>query len=330
LPVETKNGTYLPSQNGTYYFRVYSIGTNGALSSSSANGSIPILGVNPLQDIVISSLQLYTGTLLNNNAGVRDTTIYDTSDPKFTWQVGLGNLTNIPSDLSYRISFRKPSTSNTPDKEIYFQETGYTSSSLIYTFGFSGNYNAISTQNKRGPFRDFDVVVEAMDINRNSSAGGHFSILGIDDTSPSNYSNTNGYDILYANNPKPQSVCLYTGTPDSILVGDTAPFYSTGKATQQWITPDGEIKIFFTNSGDTVDFDQFFGDDIAGATLYYSNQNFTQTDVLPPTIRADIKTAQITSADNPIIYPANLTNVEQQYLAIAPFDDFDIGINKKY
>mgnify|MGYP001562752550 CR=1 FL=1 len=316
LPTNVTNGTYIPSENGTYYFRVYSVGNNNALSSSFAAGSINITDINPVQDITISSLRLEDDPL-TNAAGTIATGIYSSESPKYSWQMGLGGLTNIPSNLSYRITIRSPSINNIPSQEIYFTESGYTSQDLLYPFAFEDNYSSVSNLGKRGPFREYDIVVEAMTTGGYSSAGGTFDPNRNPIEDSNMYKNANGYDILYANNPNPSAVPLWTGSTTDIVPGTTVSFYSTGRATQQWITQDGEIKIFFTNSGNISSLSGFFGDDIAGGTLYYSNNGVGNI-----TGWTSIKSE---SEENPIIIPAGLTNNDSVYIAIAPFDSFDIA-----
>ena len=316
LPSSTTNGTYLPNENGTYYFRVYSIGTNNVLSSNFAAGNITVTDVNPIQDVIISSLKLEEDST-TNSAGTISTGIYSSESPTFTWQIGVGTITNIPSDLSYRITVRPPTINNIPSQEIYFTESGYISQDSSYTFDFEDNYNSVSTLGKKGPFREYDIVVEAMTTGGYSSAGGTFDSNRNPIEDSNMYHNSNGYDILYANNPNPSAIPLWTGSTTSPVPGTIVPFYSTGRATQQWITSDGEIKIYFTNSGNITSLSGFFGDDIAGGTLYYSNNGIGN-----PTGWSNI---QSTSDENPFIASVGLTNTTSTYIAIAPFDSFDVA-----
>lgn len=319
LPNNVYSGYYIPSQNAVYYFRVYSVAHNGLLSSAYAENNIFIDNINPIQDITISSLQISDENLIYNSPGVISSGIYSSDSPTYSWQVGINNITNIPSDISYRISIRSPSINNIPSQEIYYVTTGYTDINPSYTFTFNNNYNSISNFNNRGPFREYDIVVEAMTSGGFSSAGGNFISNG-----DSFYNNPNGYDILYANNPQPLSIQLYTGSSNTV-------FYQTGKATQQWITQDGEIKIFFSNSGQIVPLSGFFGDDIAGGTLYYSDSPFTieeaqnKVPLNPPS--KTINTTDISSDTNPIIVPLGLYNKNSQYIAIAGYDSFDTAFN---
>lgn len=323
LPKTMYSGSYFPSEDGTYNFRVYCVGTNGLLSNGYASDSVVITNINPIQDIIISSLQLDEDPFTENAAGTLSTGIYSTDSPDFDWQAGLGALTNIPSDISYRITARAPSTTNIPSTEIYYERTGYISPESQFTFEFTGNYAAVSNINpqNRGPFRAYDLVVEAMTTGGYSSAGGRFDANSIPYTD-AKYTNPNGYDILYVNNPQPISRNLYTGL-------STSAFYQTGYATQQWITPDGEIKIFFSISGQLVHPSGFFGDDIAGAVVYYSHEPFLPEEATNKVTNSKIiNRIPYSAEENPAIVPAGLFNVFKQYLAIAPYDSFDLAITK--
>lgn len=323
LPISSNNGSYFPSHDATYYFRVYSVGLNNALSNGYGESNIKIEGVNPILDVTISSLQLKSNNIIANDPGKSFTGIYSTDSPIFDWQIGIGALTNVPSDLTYRITARAPSQSNQPSKDVYFEITGYTSETSEYTFPFTGNYNAISRlSHKPGPFRDYDLVVESLNSGGYSSAGGYFN--PDPNYHDSDFNNPNGYDILYVNNPKPSGPFLFTGNSNDA-------FYLTGKATQQWITQDGEIKMFFTDAGDIVPLSGWFGDDIAGGTLYYSNQDFNLENIIhsvqfPP--NSPISHVQAESNNNPLIIPVGLFNAPSQYIALAPYDSFDVATSK--
>lgn len=317
LPNNTYSGVYLPSTDGVYNFRVYSVGTNGKLSTSYASSSINITDINPIQDITVSSLQLSSGNLNENSPATIWSGNFSSDSPAFKWQIGINSQTQIPNDISYRITIRNPSINNIPSPEIYYSVTGYKNSESYYIFNFNNNIGAISNFGKQGPFREFDIVVEAMTSGGYSSAGGNFVTDG-----DASYNNPNGYDIFYAYNLQPIARPLYES-------GTNTTFYQTGYATQQWITPDGEIKIFFNRSGQLIEPSGFYGDDIAGATLYYSDSPFVIEEaqqkiaVNPP--NKIINNKQITSNNNPLIIPLGLYNSTYQYISLVPFDQFDVA-----
>lgn len=322
LPKTVTSGIYLPTDNGDYNFRVYSVSYQGILSTDYTASSISLTNINPLQDIEISSLQIITGDLLIDGIGNKTSEIYSTDSPEFGWQVGINGI-NLNSNWDYRITVREPSLTNIPSNHIYYEITGYKSSQSIFTFDFDDNNIAVSNQGVDGPFREYDLVVEAMNSGGYSSAGGNFSVGPSFD---SDYNNPQGYDIIYANNPRPRAVNLYTGSTST-------SFYSTGYATQQWITQDGEIKIYLSVSGDATTLETFFADDIAGNVLYYSSLPFTAEEakeIIPvnPSSKV-INKALIEANGNPLSAALGLFDVERQYIAIAPYDSFDIAINDR-
>ncbi len=324
LSPSSNSGTYLPLSNGSYYIRVYSVGQQNVLSSTYAgNDSNPVVisNINPLKDIVISSLQLSTGDFSLNSPGLEGSGIYSTDSPTFQWNVGFPNNLSL-ENINYRITIRAPSYNYVPSNEIYYQSTGYQTQTDIYTFSFVNNFNSISNLNSKGPFRNFDIVVEATDNFGNSSAGGNYITNG-----DSAYNNTFGYDIFYATNPQTPAINLYTGVTSS-------QFYKTGYATQQSITADGDIRIYFTIAGQSANLPIFFNDDVVGGTLYYCGQPFTASEakgLIPITpIGKVINSTQFTNNINPAIIPANLAGSGQQYIAIAGYDNFDVSLNNDY
>ena len=314
LSNETFNGNYFPFAAGDYYFRVRAIGSNNKLSNYS-EAMQPVTDINVLKDITISSLSLSTDMGYNAPA-ILSTGGYYTDSPTFQWQTSLEDyLVNMPESLTYRITIRAPSLSNTPSSEIYFTETNYPAITSSYTFNFEDNYISVSNinPNNAGPFRQYDLVVEAMDSNGNSSAGGTFEYDSKNIGKDSDY-NTNGYDIIEVNNPSPKTIVLYTGyTSDE--------FYLTGDASQQSITEEGDIRIMLTRAGIAVPFSEFFDEDIVGNVVYYSDTNIGD----PTTWDSSI----VTSTDNPILVPGVIGDSYFQWIAIAPYDSFDEAINEK-
>jgi hypothetical protein len=250
--------------------------------------------------------------------------MYTTDSPVFGWNVGFPNNLTL-DNVTYRITIRAPSNNYVPSREIYFQVTGYQNTANSYTFDFADNASAVSNQGLAGPFRNYDIVVEAVDNLGNSSAGGNYIFNANHDSS---YNNAFGYDIFYATNPQTPAINLYTGAISS-------PFYQTGFATQQSINGDGDVRIYFTISGQTVNPQTFFNDaGLAGVTLYWCGIPFVAEEAqqlipLNPPTKA-IYSTQYTNNVNPVIIPANLAGSGIQYIAIAGYDNFDVSINNNY
>lgn len=128
--------------------------------------------------------------------------------------------------LFWRVSIRKPSASFQPDPLYYWQETGISlnvGAGDGYSFPFETNASIIPTLTAansqtlnvpRGPYRNYDVVIEGHDKNGNSSAGGNVS-NGAPNSSglvDSTFSNGIGWDIMSVVNPPITGLFLWTGT----------------------------------------------------------------------------------------------------------------------
>jgi hypothetical protein len=305
LPTGTYSGSYVPSLNSRYYFRIYSVNALGNKSVTYASSNISVDGIDLLNDITISSLRLNSGDASINSAGTRFSQVFETDSPEFSWQAGIANITNIDGDIFYRLTIRQPSNSNIPSSHIYFEATGLSKSevsSLTYRFEIEANRNAISNQNVHGPFRTFDVVVEAMTSDGSSSAGGNF-VTNTD----ANYTNSNGYDILYVDNPRVSNLAL---TPYSTPWNQSMDFY-----TDQWITPDGDIKIYVSGN---------IPDDMVGGFCYVSVQDFNESQAKGLTnSNASIQKLEFNGVSNPITVPARITGSDIAYIAVSVYDSFD-------
>ncbi len=306
LPVTTTHETYFPAESGTYFFRVYSVNDDVNLfSSTCASGNIEVLGINPIQDVVISSLTFDTNTGLNT-AGTKQSGEYFITDPAFIWQAGINEDASIPSNFKYRVSFRSPSSSNTPTSTIYFQETGLEPdpSELKYIFTFDNNMTIAG-----GPMRRYDVVVEAVNASGATSAGNFLS-------SPlaETWSNPYGYDIFEVNNAKVTGIQLSSGTNN--LGGFT---------TSQFIDAHGAINIHFKAGNIPTD---VVGGYLFASTGIFSGQNITGQ--IPTQV--NITTGKfIYDFDSKYIdIPMGLTNVKTGYCMVGFYDKFDDGIIKNY
>ena len=130
--------------------------------------------------------------------------------------VATNNEITISFDLNKTGIVRDSSFSRTqgqyPAVASYkFPTTQQIQSNPAYYSEFSGDY----FEGNAGPFRNYDVVIEAVDKNGNSSVG--YSILGAEKILNNKWnsaalSNINrGYDILEIRNPKPaQTICTPT------------------------------------------------------------------------------------------------------------------------
>ncbi len=311
LPYNVTTGTYIPSQDGNYYFRVYSQNSFAGASSSYAANNIIVTNTNPFKDLTISSLRLSTDTT-TNAGGATSTGTYTVSSPTFYWNAGYDSTSIAASDFKYRISIRKPSSSNTPDSLIYTSNTGYyptDPTNLSYQFTLDAN-KALNG----GPYRKYDIVVEAAKQNGDSSAGGNFinnvNSSGLQDAT---YTNTLGYDILYVNNPAPTGIRL---TPDG---EDQATSLTNGTTyTSQWLNTDGSTVIkFFTG---TIPFEDLVGGFIyTNPTGYFTGYRTgidTRTQFTFPTMDNFAFPFSVT-------IPTQITNNTGTWAWLSLYDQFD-------
>jgi hypothetical protein len=257
LPAGKHASTFLPSNNDTYYFRIYSVNKHGLSTSKASHlkGSVEVFGVNLLLDLQVQSLSLL-GDQDDNLAGRKDgDEEFTSADVQVTWQAGFlsDSLKKyaIPNDFYWRISYRYPDEfywSPTPDTNILHESTGINKNiySDTLTIGVNTDISIPGhINNEITPFRDFDVVVEAIDRDGNSSAGGQVVYTDGDCTTDADYSNHQGFDMLYVNNPHPSGVRITDrfGT----IEGDFAETCSSAAAnnfcTDQWLEDDGTLNF---------------------------------------------------------------------------------------
>lgn len=304
LNANVNNGIYYPNQNGTYYFRVYSFNKQGNMSANYAAGNIAVQGVSQIKDLLVGGLVLEEDTPTTIVGGTLTTGIAVSSSPFFKWQVGIADGGIFPSNLSYRLTVRDVSPNSTPSPNIYFDTRGILKnqiSNLIFNYTLDSNRKTVSVNGVHGPFRDYDVVVEGMYDDGTSSAGGNFITDG-----DSAYSNPFGYDILYCTNPRATGFVLTT---------DTTPI--NGWLTDQWITPDGNIKLNVIQGN--------FPPDFAGAYVYYSTGQFNQSQALGLIgTNFPITAFNMYESGNPFTIPSTLTGVPQAFMAVSLYDEFDL------
>jgi hypothetical protein len=257
----SETGKYFPTQNGNYYFRFYTANRLGLASLSSVPGSwinpangatysyVIIQGINPLHDIRIKSLTLTTTETLSTEeieAGTTYSRVHDLAEPRFSWQMDIAGQS--PSTIfDYRITIREPSNSNNPSLVIYGTDTltARSSSQLSYQLTMRRLIEMAHT-NGDSPYRDYDIVVEALDVLSGESSAGAITSAGAE--------NPSGYDILNVKNPtigyKPltphESLDICAGT-DAIWCSD------------QWVTGDGDVKILWTRTEDDKDIQAVLG-----------------------------------------------------------------------
>lgn len=333
LSKSENSGYFYPTSSGTYYFRVYSVSTSGTRSSSYASSSIAITLISNIENTIISSLQIKTPEELApendfyNPAGTTLSQEYSVESPNFNWQVGYKRELKRTDNL-YRISIREPSNSNTPSNTIYYQETGYQAD---FFQGELPMYNySITTNSLYGSLkRNYDIVVEAIDLSTKKTSAGNeldFSISSPYIVSET-WSNSDGYDILEANNYPVTGYRLTDG-----LTGETADYtintLGSQIATDQWIATDGSIKFTITSGASGLESLPDNMVDMYGAYIYYRSSSFNSGDAYASGTTVGYKEiplyADTFSFGNVYTADAQLPDTtNEQYVSISIMDRFD-------
>jgi hypothetical protein len=253
---------YIPPRNNkTYYFRVFAVNAVSVLSSAHKDNNIQVTDHYPIKDIKVHSLRLATDSpILNEEKDSAEKQFYsnlEDKDAAVSWESTFLNEVDIPIILKYKITIRKVSPNSSPADLITSFETN--SSYFNYTFAL----NAATTG---GPRRHFDLVVEALDENGQSSADNYAS-------------NGEGWDIIEVNNPRPSNYWLTPRKDGGKRPGDHVCKTVNGVAdvcetitTEQFITADGHIKLNLINNSFS---------DLAGGFLYLSKHPFSGADFTP-------------------------------------------------
>jgi hypothetical protein len=279
LPAGKHAGAFLPSNNSTYYFRIYAINKHGLSTSKAAHlaGNIDVFGVNLLLDLQVQSLCLI-GDQQDNLAGRKDgDSEFTSSDVRLNWQAGFlsDSLQKyaIPNDFYWRVSYRYPDKfywSPTPPANILHESTGINKGIYedVLTIGVNTDIAMPGhIDNEYTPFRQLDVVVEAIDKEGNSSAGGQVTWVDGDCTVDSDYSNHQGFDMLFVNNPHPSGVRLTDrfGTIEGDFAETCASPAANHFCTDQWLEDDGTLNLVIER--DTKSFVTGLNDLVQGAFL---------------------------------------------------------------
>jgi len=186
--------------------------------------------------------------------------------PRFTWQVGINsNDTSLISNMRFRATIR-PLTyieeyTRVPSREVLYEETGIILNNNTnmgsWTFPLATNA-AISG----GPYRDYEVVIEAHDTDGNTSAGNVVGQTG--EIGWANY--PNGYDFLTINNPRPTGVELSFGMTTESYLGSGFVKHVGQYKTFQRMDSDGDVYIEFTSG--------ILDSRLAGGYIYVSSGQF--------------------------------------------------------
>ncbi len=333
-------GTFLASSLKNYFFRIYAQNADGKLSTCYAWANFVSNTTQEFRDIVIhnlSALRKSGSEPLDDTANVytpaKITQIYSDSSPPFFWQAGFPNAQTYPNQILYRITVRPTGSSYTPSPYYYYQETGLTSdvvdgaSEYEYGFDFSINKSInpdLALGLPRGPYRNYDFVVEAHDIYGNSSAGGNLGNLNSVGLPDASYINAFGYDIVTVLNSP------ITGASWS---GDFGNF--TGKVALEFGSE--QLKHPIVTLSSTLPYE-----DLAGILLFWNPGNYALTQSFTTgsvysgalgTSPLDMHVQQMPANFSPSVmtdYPITIYGsdeipavVKSGYFAFYPYDIFD-------
>ena len=243
---------FAPSEDGEYYVRAYSRNPVGTPSIEPVSGQININQGPVIESLTISNLTLEEVDATNAVREKNETDEVSPSF-KWTQTFSLDDAdSDINVDLNnvrYRVTVREPSVDSIPTPIIYFEETGLSLEETVYQFTYAKNLTSVPViaENGRtfpeytnyyfptepqtedseyvktgfdffsgqsGPMRNYDLVVEAHDLDGRSSVG--FDVKTYTEGSGDNsvYSNgrSEGYDILQVRNFGVEQIIF---TPDN-------------------------------------------------------------------------------------------------------------------
>jgi len=261
LPNYVNNGTHSPTQTGNFFFRIFaSNDKQSILSPNYTSGMATIYNFDPIQDAIISSLQVnnITGLYSGSSSNGYITVLTDNdANPDFTWQVGSNNPYLITGNLKYRATVRTigDGYSRIPTSGHVYEQTGLTTPN----FSFSLDDNIASFG---GPYRSYQVVVEAHDDNGKTSAGNQIGNRA--ETRWHNF--PQGYDIISIDNPRFTGAEMSLNVPTEAFLGSGFSGVTGSHASYQYITSDGYASIQMLSGQ--------FDYDLVGGFLYVSTGKF--------------------------------------------------------
>lgn len=297
LPITTTSASYVPANTGNFEIRVYGYNDEaGILSSTYSNDTFSVGDINLIENITIGSLSYRSWTgLASTGSQTKDNIIINNDDsPIFTWQVGVDGGIE-PSNYSYRFTVRPDSSTSIPSQTVYYQVTGITDTQ--YQFTFAQNVSASG-----GPFRNYNVVVEAIDSDGRTSAGNIISTSGNYELGW--YDNPQGYDIIRVSNSIIPTVNVTGNARNYIYIdynGGLNFLFGTG------VVPSG----------------------VQGGVIWGATGSFTSGDVVSGNPMITRRDFTYNSAERYAYAPAVFNpflNFKTGYAAIGFYDSFDYEI----
>jgi hypothetical protein len=297
---------YVPQSTGIYFFRAYGYNDESQLYSTKyVSGRISVnTSVEPVLDTIISSLTIrdFTGQFETPNyiSSIRTTNL----NPVFTWQVGTNEDIRQSNEFGYRVTVRAPSNTSIPSNVLYYEVLNDTETNLnqSWEFPFSLN-NSSELQALGGPFRKYDVVVEAISSGGYTSAGNFTNPTIIENGWESN---PNGYDIININNLPISGINLSSGN-----------VHPTNYRTNQFI--DINTDFFCSITGGIVP------QDCVGGWVFISRNPFSGLDVITGKIGISKTEFSWDVVSEHIYAPRAAYDLRYKsgYAAVSFYDEFD-------
>jgi predicted phage tail protein len=334
MSISAQAGVYFPTQNGKYYFRVYAANRLGVASPTSAHGDwvnpadnttypyVEIVGINPMHDVRIKALTIASATEVTQSelsAGTTFQRVHDEVEPTFTWSMDVaGTVPHVIFD--YRLTFRPTSSGNNPSLTILHTEilTGLASTALSYKLTARKQIE-IAHANNTMPYRNFDLVVEALEPNTGESSSGGFTTAGA--------ASTKGYDILQVINPAMETWHLtpfdqvdLCGKPVDGIAPTVMP-----ECSDQWLTSDGDVKILFTPSDEKRNLDAMMGVLFISEVMFNADGNLDLSDDEVLAANDIHKIVFTNNSNNPKGVDISMVNwkPDQAYIAVGFGDQLD-------
>ena len=257
---------------------------------------------------------------LNNNINITGT---NDLDPNFSWQVGFKSSESYNSQLQFRVTVRPltddESSSRIPNGTVLYEETGILINNVdrLGAWEFPLSVNAVITG---GPYRSYQVVVEAHDSNGNTSAGNRVGTQNEEGWT----AYPEGFDVIAVYNPRQTGIELNNHIPTRIsITGDYYSVINNTYSSRQYMGGDGSLIIQF-NSGT-------FDSDLVGGFIYTASIPFPKTGYwMPSTTYYPSKIVKTEFEFNPevpnIFIPTAAFNVRGSpyiFASVSFFDQLD-------
>lgn len=306
--------TYEPKETGIYYLRFYSYNSEARkVSTNFKETSVTVTGDQTPEDYLISSLRIKNNGRNYTNQSIKSGQV-DDIDPLFSWQVGHPDPEALKDNTEFRITIRPISYTATPNSDIYYEISGYRPPINNPTYIYSYNQNVAASG---GPYRNYDIVVEAHDRQGRTSAG---NIITGPRSAVETWSNTDGFDKISIFNNKPTGIWLTTGDETY-----------NGYQTKQWV--DGERNLHIEVISGSIP------PSIIGARVFYSIYQFEPSGVYDSTgkfissgiAQSGVEFSNVLFEDfqdfrikNHYVIPTNIENTG--FCSVGYFDKYELNI----